>query len=511
MACEGDRVIHETPTVADIGHQEGQLYSIGDWRTAVTDRVVLTAPHDPRLGFGTIPRQTMRTPEPLLSALRAHIALRAGLLSAILLAGCRSVERGAAPARTAAERIRSDIAYLADDRLEGRGTGTAGNDSAASWLARRHAALGLRPVVADTALPGCQANPSRDGCLVFRQAFTAKGAELAHSGKPEGVRTQNVVSIIPGSDPALAGEVIVIGAHFDHLGRSTIGALDPWMRDAIRNGADDNASGTAAILELARAFAARPARRSILVTHFSGEELGLLGSQWFVEHSPVAIDSIVAMANFDMVGRLQNDRLIVYGVGTARELPAMLDSANVEPKLRLQPVADGFGPSDHSSFYAKGIPVLHFFTDLHDDYHRATDDVEKIDATGVARVVDVAERVVRAIADRRERITPVVVAAAPTMAPSRQGSNVYLGTIPDMASSDVPGLRLTGVRAGSPADKGGLAAGDVIVGFGGREVKDLYSYSEALYAHKPGDDVEVVYLRGGARRTTRVTLGARGQ
>jgi aminopeptidase YwaD len=314
---------------------------------------------------------------------------------------------------------------------------------------------------------------------------------------------------VPGRDPALAGEVVVIGAHFDHLGRSSTGALDPWARDAIRNGADDNASGTAAVLELARRFALHPARRSIIVAHFTGEELGLLGSQWFVEHSPVALDSVVAMVNFDMVGRLKDDRLIVYGVGTARELPALIDSANVEPKLHVQPVADGFGPSDHSSFYAKGIPVLHFFTDLHEDYHRASDDVWKINAAGEERVVAVAERVVRAIADRPARLTAVRV-AAPKMSSAREGSNVYLGTIPDMASSDTPGLKLTGVRAGSPADKGGLVAGDIIVQFAGREVKDLYTYSDALYAHKPGEEVEVVYLRGGQRHTTKVTLGTRG-
>jgi hypothetical protein len=450
-------------------------------------------------------------PEPFVPAPRTLVVARAALLSAVLLAGCRSVNRGAEPPRATAERIRADIAYLADDRLEGRGTGTAGNDSAASWLARRHASLGLRPVVLDTAVAGCSAGPASVRCRTFVQVFTARGAELAHAGKPEGVRTGNVVAMVPGRDATLAGEIVVIGAHFDHLGRSTAGALDPEARDAIRNGADDNASGTAAVLELARRFAARPARRSIVFVHFTGEELGLLGSQWFVEHSPVPVDSIVAMLNFDMVGRLRNDRLIVYGTGTARELPALLDSANVEPKLRLNPVADGFGPSDQSSFYAKGIPVLHFFTDLHEDYHRATDDVEKIDAEGEARVVALAERVARAIADRPARLTPVRMAAAPTMSSSREGSNVYLGTIPDMASSDVPGLKLTGVRAGSPADKGGLAAGDVIVQFGGREVKDLYTYSDALYAHKPGDQVEVVYLRGGQRRTTTVTLGTRGQ
>ena len=449
----------------------------------------------------------MRPSEPPFPAPRVISVLRAALLVPLLLGACRTVERGAASARPEAERIRRDIAYLADDRLEGRGTGTAGNDSAAAWLARRYESLGPRAIVAESPAAACPAN-GRSGCT-FIQRFTARGAELAHIGKPEGVPTQNVVAMIPGRDPALAREVVVIGGHFDHLGRSPANALD--QGDAIRNGADDNASGTAAVLELARLFAAHPPRRSIVLAHFSGEELGLLGSQWFVEHSPVPIPDIVAMVNFDMVGRLRNDRLIVYGVATARELPALVDSANVEPKLRINAVGDGFGPSDHSSFFAKGIPVLHFFTDLHDDYHRATDDVEKIDAAGTARVVAVAERVIRAIADRPTRLTVVQTAVAPTMAPARQGSNVYLGTIPDMAASDVPGLRLTGVRAGSPADKGGLAAGDVIVRFDGREVKDLYSYSEALYARKPGDEVEVVYLRGAERRTTKVTLGTRGQ
>ncbi len=443
----------------------------------------------------------MRMTLPPRPAPRALIALRAVPLAALLLAACRTVDRGAASSSGAADRIRRDIAYLADDRLEGRGTGTAGNDSAAAWLARRHRELKLVPMITGSC-PEAR-------CLTYIQGFTARGAELAHAGRPEGMATQNVVAMAPGWDRALAGkEVVVIGAHFDHLGRSPANALDPQAKDAIRNGADDNASGTAAVLELARRFAANPARRAIVVVHFTGEELGLLGSQWFVEHSPVSLDGIAAMVNFDMVGRLRNDRLIVYGAATAREFPALIDSANAEPKLRINAVGDGFGPSDHSAFYAKGIPVLHFFTDLHEDYHRATDDVERIDAAGEARVVAVAERVVRAIADRPGRLTPVRV-AAPTMAPAREGSNVYLGTIPDMASSDVPGLRLTGVRAGSPADKGGLKAGDVIVLFGGREVRDLYTYSDALYAHHAGDEVEVVYLRGGAQHSTTVTLGIR--
>jgi aminopeptidase YwaD len=422
---------------------------------------------------------------------------RPTLLAVVLFASaCRTAEPApTAPATPDADRLQRDIAWLADDRLEGRGTGTAGNDSAAAWLARRHAMLGLRPVAPDG----------------YLQRFVARSAQMAHDGRSTGLPTQNVVAVVPGRDPALRGEYVVIGAHFDHLGRSAIGAMDPEARDAVRNGADDNASGTAAVLELARLFAARPARRSIVVTHFSGEELGLLGSQWFVDHAPLPLDSVVAMVNFDMVGRLRNEKLIVYGVATARELPGIVDEANVAPRLAISAVGDGFGPSDHSSFHAKGIPVLHFFTDLHDDYHRATDDVERIDAAGEARVVAVAERVVRAVADRAHRLTPVRAAAPAPMAAGRAGSDVYLGSIPDMSAGEVPGLRLSGVRAGSPADAAGLRAGDVIVELGGRVVKDLYAYSEALYSNRPGDRVEIAYLRDGRRQVASVTLGKRGQ
>ena len=241
------------------------------------------------------------------------------------------------------------------------------------------------------------------------------------------------------------------------------------------------------------------------------EELGLLGSQWFVEHAPVALDSIAAMVNFDMVGRLRNDKLIVYGVATAAELPSIVETANVEPRLAISAVGDGFGPSDQSSFYAKGIPVLHFFTDLHDDYHKASDKTRTINAEGEARVVALAERVARAIADRPSRLKAIRVAAPVAANGSREGSSTYLGSIPDMAAGDSPGLKLSGIRAGSPADNGGLKAGDIIVEFGGKAVTDLYTYTDALYAHQPGEKVSITYLRAGERHTTAVTLGKRGQ
>lgn len=409
----------------------------------------------------------------------------------VALSACRSPS--AAPLSAIAPdsmAIRRDIEYLASPALAGRLTGTPGNDSAAAYIARRYRALGLRALSAE-----------------YKQHFSARPP--VHGGPSPSLPTENVFAVLPGRDASLRNEYVIVGAHFDHLGTSTDGALDPDARAAVRLGADDNASGTAAVLELARLLASSPTRRSIIFVNFTGEEEGVLGSAYFVDHMPVAIDSVDAMLNFDMVGRMKTDRLIVYGVATATEMPALLDSANRAPALRIAAQGDGYGPSDHSSFYAKGIPVLHFFTDLHDDYHRASDTPDKINAAGEARVVAYAERVLRAIADRPARLTYVRV-AAPVAASAREGSEVYLGTIPDMAGGDASGLRLTGVRAGSPADVAGLKGGDVIVELGGAAVKDLYTYSDALYSHKPGDEVDIVAVRDAKRFTVRVKLGKRG-
>ena len=478
----------------------------------------------------------------MLHTLQRRAALPVLLLAATALAGCRGA-RGSAPAAALAAgsasadslRIRQDIAFLASDRLEGRGTGTPGNDSAAAYIAARFAELRLRPVApaavpcpgqatpvgrrADGAVEGAVVGPAsgaprkRAPCPArYYLPFTARSMQMAHAGNAAGVRTQNVAAVLPGTDAALRGQYVVIGAHFDHLGRSPESATDPEARDQVRNGADDNASGTAAVLELARLLARRPVKRSIVFVAFSGEELGLLGSQHFVEHPPVPLDSMQAMLNFDMIGRVRNDKLMVYGVGTSPDLPALVTRSNEaagERRFALTAIGDGFGPSDHSSFYGKDVPVLHFFSDLHPDYHAATDDVEKVDAHGAARVVALAERIVRELGDRPARL-PFVRAAQPAAMGPREGSDVYFGSVPDMSAVDVQGMRLTGVRPGSPADKAGLRDGDVIVRFAGREVKDLYQYSDALYSKKPGDVVEVVVLRGGERLTLTATLGRRG-
>jgi len=430
--------------------------------------------------------------------------------------GCRGSTSTPAPAPSATPDtalMMGDVRFLASDALEGRGTGTAGNDSAAAYIARRLAATGLAPAfgVADGRIcPGAAPRGASACDGRFIQYFVARSVAAAHAGLPGELPTQNVAAVVRGTDPALRDEYVILGAHFDHLGRSIMGALDPEAPNAIHNGADDNASGTAAVIELGRLLRRNPPKRSVIVVTFSGEELGLLGSQYFADHLPVPLEKVRAMLNFDMVGRLRDDRMIVYGVATAQELPDIVNRANAVTPLRLTATGDGFGASDHSSFYAKNLPVLHFFTNVHDDYHKASDDADKVNAAGMARVVALAERVTRDIADRAQPLTFVRAAAAAPTTSTRDATTAYLGSIPDMGATEVAGVRLTGVRADSPADKAGMKAGDIIVQFDGKPVKDLYAYTDALYAHQPGDAVDVVVLRGTERLTLKVTLGKRG-
>lgn len=393
--------------------------------------------------------------------------------------------------------ILRDISYLASDALEGRLTGTPGNDSAAAYIARRYAALNM---VAP--LPGR-----------YIQPFDARPASDAHAGRTTPRKTQNVIAILRGSDPVLRNEYVIVGAHFDHLGRMPDFALDPEAKDAIRNGADDNASGTVAVMELARLLSMHPPRRSVIFANFSGEEFGLLGAAYMADNLPVPRANVVGMINFDMVGRLKDNKLIVYGRGTGSELKPIVDSVNnalADAHFAISGSDDGFGSSDHSSFYSKDIPVLHFFTDIHNDYHKATDDVERINAGGEVRVVNLARGVIEAVANRPGKLTFVRMNPPQQTTSARAGSQVYLGSIPDMAASDTPGLKLSGVRPGSPADLGGLKTGDLIVELAGKPVTDLYSYTEALYANKVGDKVKIVFMREGKRMETEVTLAKRG-
>ena len=404
----------------------------------------------------------------------------------------QAVEAPAPPPITALD----DIRYLSDDRLQGRMTGSPGADSAAAYLARRFRQVGLQPAAGG-----------------WFQSFTvAKEAPVAQSARVGGLVGRNVIGLLPGHDPNLRNEAVIVGAHYDHLGLGGFGSLDPDSTGKVHNGADDNASGSAMLIQIAGRLAQNPPARTVLFIAFSGEELGLLGSAYYVKHPIYPLSTTTAMINLDMVGRLRNGRLIVYGTRTAKEFPALLDSLNWHAGFDLKAQGDGYGPSDQSSFYAAGRPVLHLFTDLHDDYHRTTDDWEKIDPEGFRRVTNFTVGLVTAIANRPSRLTPVEAPPPSHAMGSTSGApayGTYLGTIPDM--TDNPGgVRLLGVRAGSPAERAGLRGDDIITRIGDMEIPDLQAMTHALRSHEPGDTVSIVIRRGDKLTTVRATLGTRG-
>ena len=397
----------------------------------------------------------------------------------------------------AARRVLADVRYLADPAREGRGVGTKGIEDAARYIAAGFAAAGVAP-----------AGPGRS----FLQPFTipADAPAVMHTTLG-GAATANVVAVLPGRSPALRGEVVVLGAHYDHLGYGGFGALDPDSTGKVHYGADDNASGVAALLEVARMLHARHPARTIVFIAFSGEELGDLGSDYFVKHPLVEpVDSIYAMLNMDMVGRLRNERLLALGAATAKEFPALLDSLNGTGAGRfdLRASGDGWGPSDHASFFAAKRPVLEFFTDLHEDYHRTTDRWEKINAVGLAHVAAFVADVTWTLANRPGGLT-FVDAAPPQAATGGSGYGAYLGTIPDMSGSP-GGVRITGVRAASPAEQAGLQGGDIITAIGAKIVANLYDMTDALRSHQPGDTVVIAVKRGDQTVQVTAVLGKRG-
>jgi hypothetical protein len=414
------------------------------------------------------------------------------LNASVFLASLLSLTSLPLVAQDGTRRIRESVEWLADDARQGRGVGTAGLDSTAHWLARRFAQLGL---------------VQSEGVSQFLQWLTidASAPAAAHAGLG-GVRVANVVGILPGRG-TLAGEAVVVGAHYDHLGLGGMGSMDPDSTGVIHNGADDNASGTAALLEIARNLRQRPAvdRRTIILVAFTAEELGLIGSQYYVDHPVLPNAQTVAMVNLDMVGRLRENRLLALGAESAPEWQPLLDSLN-RYDLDIRASGDGWGRSDHSSFYGKNIPVIHFFTDTHEEYHRVVDDVPLINAQGIARVAALSADLVWALAVRPTRLTYV---SAPPPAPISGGDGASLGTIPDMSSSP-GGVRITGVRQGTAAAVAGLQAGDIIVRIGIHAVTDLYAMTAALAAHSPGDVVDVEVLRDNTRRVFTATLGRRG-
>jgi hypothetical protein len=394
-------------------------------------------------------------------------------------------------------RLLDDIKFLTDDRLQGRATGSPGADSAAAYLARRFSEVGLQPAAGG-----------------WFQSFTVGRDGIAtRLGKAGGIRGKNVIGILPGRDPVLRNQTVVLGAHYDHLGLGGFGSLDPDSTGLVHNGADDNASGVAGLIQVAARLAASPPARTVVFIAFSGEELGLLGSAHYVKEPIYPLAGTLAMVNLDMVGRLRNGRLIVYGARSAKEFPALLDSLNWYAGLDLRAQGDGYGPSDQSSFYAAKRPVLHLFTDLHEDYHRTTDDWQKVNLDGLKRVADFTLGLVTALANRS---IPLTFLDLPTPLPTHTatpgaalpGYGAYLGTVPDMTTTP-GGVRLVGVRTGSPAEKAGLRGDDIITRIGTTDTPDLQAMTDALRSYRPGETVEIVIRRGSSVTTLRATLGTR--
>lgn len=323
-------------------------------------------------------------------------------------------------------------------------------------------------------------------------------------------KTDNVIGFLEGSDPVLKNEVIVIGAHKDHLGYGTYGSLYKGADKQIHNGADDNASGTAGVLELAQKFSSerKNLKRSILFICFGAEEAGLIGSAYFTKSSLLDKKKIIAMINMDMIGRLSEDKLIIYGTGTSTLWDNLLDSLNGNFKFAITKNPEGLGPSDHSSFYSKNIPVLHFFSGTHKDYHSPTDDVEKINSDGEVKILKYIYNIAEYLDDSKEIPDFKKVKVASNENRSMGNVKVYVGTIPDYSYSG-EGMKISGVKEGSPAEKGGMQAEDIIIKFGNTEVKNIYDYMYAMGEFKPGEEAEIVVKRNNENVTLKVVLGSR--
>ncbi len=373
-------------------------------------------------------------------------------------------------------RIQEDVAFLADDALEGRQTGTEGEKKAANYISNRFIELGLSP----------------KGTKKFLQPFTFKPKTNPHEEvkfdvNGDGTITgNNVIGFLDNK----AENTIIIGAHFDHLGYGGEGSLYRDSIKAVHNGADDNASGVAIMLNLIAKLKGKNTKNNYLFMAFSGEEMGLLGSNYFVKNPTINTKKVSYMINMDMVGRMKKDSsLAVYGTGTSPIFKQVLKSHNNNFKLIQQ--ESGVGPSDHTSFYLADIPVLHFFTGQHEDYHKPGDDSEKLNYNGMYLISDYIFNIISDLDDNGK------LAFRKTKNESENSPRfkVGLGVIPDYLF-DGKGMRIDGVSESKPAKKAGLQKGDIVIQLGDSTVTNMMSYMRALSVFKKGDKTKVVVKRG---------------
>jgi hypothetical protein len=406
----------------------------------------------------------------------------------IILASILLISGSYTQAQSTLESMKEVVSYLASDELQGRETGTAAEKEAADYIKSKFESLGLEP----------------RGEVGFFQDFTYTPKANPHQAPSEQnkdykpVTGRNVIGYVNNG----AEYTIIIGAHYDHLGMGGEGSRYKG-EPAIHNGADDNASGVAVLLELAKRLRNSEQRHNYLIMAFSGEEKGLWGSNHYMKHPTIDTSKVSYMMNFDMVGRLSDSqKLAIYGTGTSPSFDSVLNAANEPTKFHMVKKESGVGPSDHTSFYLKGYPVLHFFTGQHEDYHKPTDDEEFINYEGMEMIVDFTFDVISEL-----DLTPKLLYKRTKDEESHKALkySVTLGVVPDYLFEG-EGMRIDGTSEGKPAQKAGIIAGDVVIKMGDIDVPDMMGYMKALGKFKKGDKAVVVVLRKGKKVKVNVTF-----
>ncbi len=384
-------------------------------------------------------------------------------------------------------KIKEDVSFLAGDKLEGRETGTKGEQEAATYITKRFKEIGVEP----------------KGIKGFLQVFTFKPKTDPHqevkystTSTDSTITGTNVLGYIDNK----ANKTIVIGAHYDHLGFGAEGSFYKGEEKAIHNGADDNASGVSVMLNLASKLKQTNTSNNYLFIAFSGEEMGLLGSNYFVKNATIPLDSINYMLNMDMVGRLKADStLAVYGVGTSPVFKQVISDNN--DKFKIIEKESGVGPSDHTSFYLNDIPVLHFFTGQHEDYHRPSDDSELLNYEGMEAISTYIFDIITDLDDDGE----LAFQKTKNESDDTPRFKVTLGVMPDYMF-DGKGMRLDGVTEDKPAHKAGLQKGDIVIKIGEIEIVDMMSYMKALSSFEKGNTAIVKFKREGTAIEAEVTF-----
>lgn len=385
------------------------------------------------------------------------------------------------------KNLESHIKYLAADELKGRGTGTAEERKAAEYIAQQFQKYQLKPL---------GKNPNNASLTSYFYEFTFKKKNNPHDTSTSGIPDTKGIDVIAYLDKQ-APQTIVIGAHYDHLGLGEDqNILDPTAKGQIHNGADDNASGTAGLLELARYFAQAKHFQAynIIFIAFSGEELGLIGSKKWTENPTYPLDKIYYMINMDMIGRLNDEtkKLVIYGVGTSNQWVPLIDSICVHFPFQIKKDSSGIGPSDHTSFYLKNIPVLHFFTGQHSDYHKPTDDANKINYKGEVQILEFIIQLIEKTAQQKQSMQFQKTAAPKD---NKATFKVTMGIMPDY-TFDGKGLRVDGVLPNKPAEKAGIQKGDIIIQLGGYNISNIEDYMKALSKFEKGQSTKVTIKRG---------------